>query len=219
LCWLSAAVFWAVCGVGGFFSELLVQPRLYLSLFPGIALLSAHGFEGLWKIRLPVFRLGAAAAVLAALVLAVQLAGFGQSWTASGVPGYLSGSQTRTEYLETNLGWYSRAMEFVRALPEGSRVLFLWEPRALVCGQACSEDATLDRWYLAMRGGWTAEEILAGWRAEGWTHILLFNAGADFERAHRGEYAAADWEELDRLRALLPIVERFGDGYTLYSLE
>ncbi len=219
LCGLSAAIFWAVCGVGGFFSELLVQPRLYLTLFPGIALLSAYGFEGLWKIRLPVFRLGAAAAVLATLVLAVQLAGFGGSWIASGVPGYLSGSVTRTGYLETNLGWYARAMEFARALPEGSRVLFLWEPRGLVCGQACLEDATLDRWYLAMRGGLTAEEILARWREEGWTHILLFDAGADFERDHRGEYAAADWVELDRLRALLPVVERFGDGYTLYSLE
>jgi hypothetical protein len=219
LCWLSAAVFWAVCGVGGFFSELLVQPRLYLSLFPGIALLSAYGFEGLWKIRLPVFRLGAAAAVLATLVLAVQLAGFGQSWIASGVPGYLSGSLTRTEYLETNLGWYARAMDFAQGLPEGSRVLFLWEPRGLVCGQACSEDATLDRWYLAMRSGLTAEETLARWREQGWTHILLFEAGADFERIHRGEYPAADWAELDRLRALLPVVERFGDGYTVYSVE
>ncbi len=218
LCCLSAAVFWAVCGVGGFFSELLVQPRLYLSLFPGIALLSAYGFEGLWKIRLPVFRLGAAAAVLGTLVFAVQLAGFSQSWIASGVPGYISGSLTRTEYLETNLGWYARAMDSTNALPAGSRVLFLWEPRGFECRQACSEDATIDRWYLAMRSGLTAEEVLARWREEGFTHILLFNTGADFERSNRSEYTGADWEELDRLRALLPVAERFGDGYTLYSL-
>ncbi|MBN2086353.1 MAG: hypothetical protein JW748_14130 [Anaerolineales bacterium] len=219
LCWLSAIVFWAVCGVGGFFSELLVQPRLYLSLFPGIALLAAYGFEGLWRIRLRVVRLGAAAAVLGALVLAVQLAGFGQSWIASGVPGYLSGSQTRAEYLETNLGWHVRAAESARALPDGSRVLMLWEPRGFYCGQACSEDATIDRWYLLMRSGLTAEEIIAQWREEGWTHVLLFDTGAGFERASRSEYAEADWEELDRLQMELPVVERFGDGYTLYSLE
>jgi hypothetical protein len=219
LCGLSALLFWAACGVGGFFSELLVQPRLYLPLFPGIALLSAYGFEGLWKIRLPGFRLGAAAAVLGALVLAVQLAGFGQSWIASGVPGYLSGSLTRTEYLEKNLGWYMRAMDAAQALPDGSRVLMLWEPRGFYCGQVCSEDATIDRWYLARRSGLTAEEVLAQWRAEGWTHILLFDSGADFERAARSEYEAADWEALDRMRALLPVVERFGGGYVLYSLE
>ncbi len=219
LCWLCAAIFWVVCGVGGFFSELLVQPRLYLSLFPGIALLSAYGFEGLWKIRLPVFRLGAAAAVLGTLVLAVQLGGFSQSWIASGVPGYLSGSMTRTEYLETNLGWYTRAMDFAQALPDGSQVLMLWEPRGFYCDRVCSGDSTIDRWYLAMRSGLTAEEARTRWREEGWTHILLFNAGADFERASRREYAGRDWEGLDRFLALLPVVERFGDGYTLYSLE
>ncbi|MGB7538609.1 MAG: hypothetical protein WBM17_08735 [Anaerolineales bacterium] len=219
LCGLSALLFWAACGVGGFFSELLVQPRLYLPLFPGIALLSAYGFEGLWTIRLPGFRLGAAAAVMGALVLAVQLAGFGQSWIASGGAGYLTGSLTRTEYLERNLGWYIRAMDSTQALPEGSRVLMLWEPRGFYCGRVCSEDATLDRWYLAMRGGMTVEEVLARWRAEGWTHILLFDSGADFERDSRPEYEPSDWEALDRMRALLRVVERFGDGYTLYSLE
>jgi hypothetical protein len=219
LSWLSALVFWAACGVGGFFSELLVQPRLYLPLFPGIALLSAYGFEGLWQIRLPFFRLGAAAAVLSALLFAVQLAGFGQSWIASGIPAYLSGSLTRTEYRERNLGWYARAMDFAQALPDGARVLMLWEPRGFYCGQICSEDATLDRWYLAMRSGMTAEEILARWREEGWTHILLYTAGADFERAARSEYSEADWESLDRMRGLLPEVEQFGDGYTLYSLS
>jgi hypothetical protein len=219
LCGLSALLFWAVCGVGGFFSELLVQPRLYLPLFPGIALLAAYGFEGLWKIRLPGFRLGAAAAVLSALMLAVQFAGYTRSWIASGVPDYLTGNLSRAEYLEKNLGWYSRAAGFARMLPDGSRVLMLWEPRGFYCGQACLEDATIDRWYLAVRSGLTAEEILAQWREEGWTQILFFETGAKFERDTRSEYTEADWEELDRLRALLPVVERFGDGYSLYSLE
>jgi hypothetical protein len=219
LCGLSAILFWAACGAGGFLSELLVQPRVYLPLFPGIALLSAYGFEGLWQIRLPFFRLGAAAAVLGALVFAVQLAGFGQSWIASGIPAYLSGSLTRTEYVERNVGWYARAADSAQALPDGARVLMLWEPRGFYCGQVCSEDATLDRWYLAMRGGMTAEETLARWREEGWTHILLYSAGADFERAARSEYPEADWESLDRLRGLLPVSEQFGEVYTLYSLS
>jgi hypothetical protein len=220
----SALLFWGACALGGFFSASLMQPRLYLSLFPGIALLAAYGFEGLWRIRLMPIRLGAVAAVLSALVFAVQAAGFAQSWISSGAPSYLAGSLSRQEYLENNLGWYLPAMDYQRTLPEGSRVLMLWEPRGLYCGGICSEDATIDRWYLAMRSGRTVEEILAGWRAAGWTHILISDAGAEFERGWRSEYVAADWEALDRLRSQLAVLERFGCSetrcvYTLYSLS
>jgi len=210
LCWLSAAVFWAVCG-WGFFSELLVQPRLYLSLFPGIALLSAYGFEGLWKIRLPVFRLGAAAAVLAALVFAF-------SWPASANPG--SHPAFRVTCPGPGPGpniwkriwagmpgrWNShgrsrkdRACSFYgsRARFFAGRPAWRTRPSTLVPGDAERAD-----------GGGNPGPLAGG----GWTHILLFHAGADFERAHRGEYAEADWGELDRLRALLPVAERFGTG-------
>jgi hypothetical protein len=216
---LCALLFWAACGAGAFFSASLIQPRLYLSLFPGIALLAAYGFEGLWNIRLAKIRVGAAAAALGALVLAAQAGGFFQSWIGSGVPAYLTGSQTRTTYLENNLGWYMRAMDAIRALPDDSKVLTLWEPRGFYCAQSCLEDATIDRWYLAMRSGKTAEEILAGWRAQGITHVLLFDTGAEFERAGRSEYSPSDWEALERLQALLPVVETFGGGYTLYLLS
>jgi hypothetical protein len=216
--WIGAILYWIVSGVGGLLATHLVQPRLYMALFPGMALLSAYGFERLWSIRLPVLRLGATAAVMTALFLCLQAAGFAQSWVASGVPDYIAGSRERTEYLDDNLGWHYPAMEAVRALPDGSRVLLLWEPRGLYCGDVCTEDATIDRWYLLMRSGKTPEEILAEWRRAGWTHVLLFGAGAEFERDTRSEYSPADWKALERLLASLTEQERFGESYTLYSL-
>jgi hypothetical protein len=217
--WIGALLYWAACGAGGFRSEALTQPRLYMVLFPGIALLAAYGFERMWGIRWAVLRMGSIAAVMTALVLALQAAGFAQSWIASGIPDFLAGSLERREFLEDNLGWYARAMESVNSLPENARVLMLWEPRGFYCDPVCSEDATIDRWYLAMRSGRTVEEILAQWRVEGWTHILIYDVGAGFEKGGRSEYAASDWEALDRLRSELTVVERFGGAYTLYSLE
>jgi hypothetical protein len=216
--WIGAILYWAASGAGGILSLSLTQPRLYMALFPGIALLSAYGFERLWGIRLAFLRLGAFAAVMTVLVMAVQAIGFARDWAAAGIPGYLAGSLSGKRYLEDNLGWYARAMEYCRSLPEGSRVLMLWEPRGLYCGGSCSEDATLDRWYLAMRSGKTADELVQTWRSEGWTHLLIFDAGAEFERAGRSEYLPADWDALERLRSLLPAAERFGDGYTLYTI-
>jgi hypothetical protein len=217
--WIGALLYWIVSGVGGLFSVSLIQPRLYLALFPGIALLAACGFERLWEVRLAKIRLGALAAVLILVVLAAELAGLVRGRIDAGQPEYLAGIRSEQEYLEGNLGWYARAMAAVRALPGGPRVLLLWEPRGFWCGAACSEDATIDRWYLAMREYGSAEAAAAAWRAEGWTHILIFETGAGFERGARPEYAPADWTEYDALRAMLPVVERFGDGYVLYALR
>ncbi len=217
--WLSAILYWAVSAVGSLIAVQLTQPRLFIALFPAIALLAAYGFERLWKLRLVEIRLGAVAAVMTVLVLGAQAAGFAQSWIASGVPNYLAGSFSRQEYLENNLGWYMRAMDAARSLPEGSRLLLLWEPRGLYCEETCLEDTNIDRWYLLMRSGGTVDGILAQWRREGWTHLLIFDAGAEFERDTRSEYSPADWETLERLLSTLPVAERFDDGYTLYILE
>jgi hypothetical protein len=219
LSWLCLIVYWAAVGAGGLFSVALTQPRVFLALFPGIALLSARGFEGLWDIRLAKVRLGALAAVLTVLVLTVQAVGFANSWAASGVPNFLAGAQSEREYLENNLGWYAPAMETVRSLPEGSRVLMLWEARGFYCREKCGGDASLDRWYLAMRLGESAETAIAQWRGEGWTHVLIFDTGAEFERANRSGYAPSDWTELERLRSLLTPAKFFADGYSLYTLS
>jgi hypothetical protein len=219
LCWICLIVYWVAVGAGGLSSVALTQPRVYLALFPGIALLSARGFEGLWNIRLAKIRLGALAAVLAVLALTAQTVGFSNSWVASGVPNFLAGAQSQQEYLENNLGWYARAMQSVRLLPDGSRVLMLWEPRGFYCGEKCSADAAIDRWYLGMRLDGSAEAALAQWRGEGWTHVLIFDTGAQFEQVNRKEYSPSDWAELDRLRAMLTPVANFADGYSLYNIS
>jgi hypothetical protein len=215
---LCAIAFWAVSGVGVMVSAIYAQPRLFMVLFPALALLAAYGFDGLWEYRIGKVRVGAVAGALAGLILLIQLAGGAVAWVQAGVPGYLAGVSDRTAYLETNLGWYSRAMDALRALPSDSRVLLLWEPRGLYCGGVCQADATIDRWYLAMRLGETSEEVIPDWRERGFTHILIFNSGADFERSFRAGYLPADWEELDRLRALLIPDAEFGAAYTLYRV-
>jgi hypothetical protein len=217
--WIAALVYWAVTGVGSIVALQFSQPRLFTVLFPAIALLSAYGFDRLWEIRLAKIRIGAVASVLVVLVMAFQAAGFVCGEAAGGTAEYFAGTLSRTEYLEENLGWYERAMETLRSLPEGSRILLLWEPRGFYCPAACREDSTIDRWYLLMRSGRTADEILAEWRGEGWTHLLVFDAGVEFERATRSEYSPSDWEQLECLLEALPIAERFGDGYTLYILK
>jgi hypothetical protein len=214
----SAAVFWAASGLGIFLSESFAQPRLFMVLFPALALLAACGFDGLGEVRLGQVRIQVVAGALTVLTMGFLLTGYVVTWIREGVPAYLAGESDAAGYLRGNLGWYSPAMETVNALPTDARVLMLWEPRGLYCGARCLEDSTIDRWYLAMRLVGTAPRILADWRAAGFTHVLIFDTGAEFERKFRAGYSPADWEELDRLRAGMQWESEFGGLYTLYRI-
>lgn len=215
---LCALAFWAVSGLGVLVSESFAQPRLFMVLFPALALLAAYGFDGFAQLRLGQVRFWVIAGALAVVTMAAQWTGYAVAWVQAEVPAYLTGAVDRTQYLETNLGWYARAMDGVSALPPGSRVQMLWEPRGLYCGEACLEDATIDRWYLAMRVQGSFRKVLADWRDAGFTHVLISNEGADFEKALRPGYSPADWEELERLRSALIPESAYGGFYTLYRI-
>jgi hypothetical protein len=215
---LSAGAFWAVSGIGILVSAIYAQPRLFMVLFPAMALLAAYGFEGFWECRIGRVRAGAIASALVALTLLLSLAGGAVDSVRAGVPNYLAGVTDRTAYLEHNLGWHARAMDSLRGLPAGSRVLLLWEPRGLYCGGVCLEDSNIDRWYTAMRAGLSAPEIVSDWREAGFTHVLLFRTGADFERRFRPGYLPSDWDALAVLESELPPEAEFGGAYTLFRL-
>jgi hypothetical protein len=133
------------------------------------------------------------------------------------------GLQTKEEYLSGNLGWYSPAMEHLRTLPLGSRVLMLWEPRSFYCQPVCEPDEILDRW-LRVRyenrstNPASADEILRQWKDDGYTHILYYMLGADFLRNEDHHYQTQDWEVLEDLLSQLEIEKNFGDTHILYRL-
>jgi hypothetical protein len=60
---------------------------------------------------------------------------------------------------------------------------------------------------------------LQSWRAEGYTHLLVYCSGADFERQHRSELTSADWQALADLLSRLSLPIDFGGVYRLYSLS
>jgi hypothetical protein len=134
---------------------------------------------------------------------------------------YLVGIQSAADYEKPELGWYAQALELVNSLPAGSRIVFLWEPRAYGCAAAvrCVPDVVIDRWWHARRLGAGADEMVNEWRAEGTTHALIYDAGARYiETAPKNGYEASDWEVLAKLRGALRHIATFGDGYSLYAI-
>ncbi len=209
---------WLLWAAAGMWSGLLAQTRLHFSLFPSWAVLAGAGFQGLSGTRLGRVRLArpTGALVLLALWLATGQA-VGQQAQA-GTLGVLVGALEPEAYLVRRLGGYPLAMARVRALPQGSRVWMLWEPRGLYCEPRCVVDARIDRWYVARRTLGGEQGILQTWRAQGATHLLVNVAGMAFIRSEDRRYSPEDWQALEAMLGRLQLVEAIGDGYRLYAL-
>ena len=134
----------------------------------------------------------------------------------------LVGQESREAYLDRSLGAHYAAMEQINErTPEGSRVLFLWEPRSYYCRRAAQPDAILERWawLLHMHEG-DLDSIAATLREEGYTHLLLYRAGLDLVlRARLDPLGEADSAALDMfLTTHARELASVGEAYALYEV-
>lgn len=198
---------------------LLIQSRLYFAMFPAWAALAGAGFGAFEGLKIPGVRFGRVAAALILLALGFSASTTIRQTQRQGAVDVLLGLRSSDRYVSDNLGWYAAAMQSIRDLPPGSRVLMLWETRSLDCLPKCDPDEVIDRWFHDMRVYKNAEALLAEWQAQGYTHLLVSLNGAAYARQHETTIPAGDWAQLDRLLASLPALEDFGDGYFLYLLS
>jgi 4-amino-4-deoxy-L-arabinose transferase-like glycosyltransferase len=133
------------------------------------------------------------------------------------------GLESRKDYLRRRLGWYYVAIEHInQELPPDARVLFLWEPRSYHCQAECWPDAMLDRLpHSAHLYGYDANTIANTWYTEGFTHVLLYQAGLDLlVETHPDPITAQDLQLLDDLKDQhFTLVNDFGSSYELYELH
>jgi hypothetical protein len=212
---LTGLIVWAVAGR---FSGLLLQSRLYYSLFPAFAILAASGYDGLARFHWPGVRLGRIAGILIMGALALNVFEVGRGSVAAGAPNVLLGLMSEEEYRTQNLGMYELAMQAVRKLPAEARVLVLFEPRNLYCLPRCDPDEFLDRWTTdAAAGRHAPAEILANWKMAGYTHLLFYRTGAEFFREDP-RYRLDDWRALNAVIITLEPIIDLGGVYALFAL-
>ncbi|HEX2979557.1 MAG TPA: hypothetical protein VHO48_04780 [Anaerolineaceae bacterium] len=220
--WLAGIV--SLLGVlvwtaGNQFSGFLIQTRMYLGIFPAVCLLAGLGYQQLSSLSLPGVRINRLVDALIVLVLALNLVEIGVHTASSGALQYTLGIEDSQQYLEDNLGAYAPAMQAIRDLPEGEKVLLLVEARGLYCTPKCSPDETLDRWPRAYTQYHDPQQIIAAWKAEGFTQIMYYKTGAKFLRDTRDiNHTEEQWAALDDFLAGLPDPVDFYDAYALYRL-
>ena len=213
---LSALAIW---GIVARWSGYLIQSRLYAAAFPAFAALAAAGYRSVNQMRMASVRLGRLAGALILVVYAFSAIEVVRLTVAQGAAQVFWGIKTEEQYREDNLGWYAHAMQAILDLPQGARVVMLWEPRSLYCMPRCAPDEVIDRWKHSLTLVDSPEDVLEKWRSEGYTHLLVHNAGADFVRVDDPRYQNSDWEALDLVLGSLPSPVDFGQAYSLYALR
>ena len=110
-------------------------------------------------------------------------------------------------------------MDAVNGLPAGSKTLLLYETRSLYCRPDCFPDEILDRWKREWSIHHDEQAILDSWKAQGFSHILFYRLGAQFNRESGDPHnTAEEWQALDRFLAKLPEPVSLEGVYELYRL-
>jgi hypothetical protein len=213
--------------LGGFFiwalaasrNGLLVQTRLFVPLFPIWSLLSAAGFLQASRLRVASIRFGRIALAFVSLFVTFNVI----ETLSTVLPGRSLeqnlGLLSDEDYLMRNLGDLYAVSTAIQSLPADSRVIMLWETRGFYCVPRCEPDEIIDRWYQEVHLHRTAAEIREAWLAQGYTHMLIWEAGFEFIREHdNAKFKASDFQQLEALRNLLGSPQAIG-SYTLYPLR
>lgn len=210
--------------------------RLVFFMFPLLAILAAIALESLRNLPKKPLDFAWVMQVMVGLVLVLTLIDHVVGTQGSILAGttldshfiesqaleYLAGTMDEDEYLDERLGLHIVAMRTVNDLPDGSRILFLWETRSLYCDEpriTCEEDEIILRYFHDRRTQGEAEAIVEQWSEEGFTHVLVWHTGRNAEFSESTTlFTDEDQAEWERIPPLLDEIERVGASYSLYAV-
>ena len=213
---LAQFAFWVL---GVIWTRSLWQSRLLLPGLVALAPVAGRVWVDLPRFDLPQFSLSRFVNLAIGLVLALTLLDIGLLTLKIDPLLYLTGLESRAEYLTGRLGAHYAAMQRLNAkLPPDAVVTFLWEPRSYYCRLDCRPDSILDAFpHLVDRHG-SAEAIAQTWRAEGVTHVLIHRTGLNFLLSQPSE--SVNTTVLSELETnALRLVFDVEGAYQVYALE
>lgn len=215
---LGLGLVWVIIAAGSLIVNHLQQTRLYFALLPWAAVAAGAGWLALTGVRSRLLRVETLLTAMLALMLAFTGLQELNRLAQNSPLAVLTGAADQPEYLADSLGWYAPALQSLYELPVGSKALMLWEARGYYAPLGTAADAWIDRWRADYWAHGSAEDILAAWKQQGFTHVLYYQSGAELVRETDKVLEAAGWQELDRLTSMLPSAQVFGDAYILYQL-
>jgi hypothetical protein len=90
------------------------------------------------------------------------------------------GAQTRERYIERINPSYAALMSLIDKLPADAKVYSLFEPRTYGLPRSTQPDAIIYNFADDVYRYKTSDEIIARWKSEHYTHVIVYERGLDF---------------------------------------
>jgi len=201
-------------------SSALWQTRLLFPALLPFAIPTALGWNALSKLDMPKLRISFLVNVIIAITIALTVFDNAIFALARNPFAIAFGAQTRTQYIQRINPPYAELMQSMDKLPANAHVYSLFEPRSYSLPRPTQPDAIVANFAHDLYLYQSPDAIIQQWKAEGYTHILVYERGLQFVFENNPEFQApsiksAITETFNKLQK----VDQTPDGvYSIYKI-
>lgn len=217
---LFSALNFAAWTVGVVNSSALWQTRLLFPALLPFAVLTALGWHALTDLDTSSLRVSFLVNVLIAALLALVLFENGLFVLARNPLAVAFGAQSREQYIQRVNPSYAELIHNMDDLPADANVYSLFEPRSYSLPRPTQPDAIVANFAHDLHLFKTPDGILRQWKAQGYTHILVYERGLQFMLENNPEYMKPGLgHALDETLGKLQFFSRTPDQvYSIYKI-
>lgn len=217
---LFATVSFAAWTLGVINSSALWQARLLLPALIPFAIPTALGWDCLTKLDTPYLRISFLASALIAIVIALTIFDNTMFVLQRNPLAVAFGAQSREGYIARINPSYNALMQIMDELPADAHVYSLFEPRSYDLPRQTQPDAINYNFSHDLYLYRTPSEMLRHWKANGYTHILIYERGLDFMiKSPSGKISPTTQSALNETLSRLELILQTSDKvYTIYRL-
>lgn len=217
---LFATLSFAAWTIGVIQSAALWQTRLLFPALLPFAIPAALGWEAMTRLDTSNLRLSFLFNALVRIVLALTVFETGLFTLQRNPLAVAVGAQTREQYIARVNPSYAALAQVMDDLPGNASVYSLFEPRSYALPRSTQPDPIVANFAHDLHLYGAPEEIIRQWKAQGYTHILVYERGRQFMLDNNPAYQSLPLRNaLTETLALLSLTRQTADGvYSIYQI-
>lgn len=212
-----SAVAWTL---GVINSSALWQTRLLFPALLPFAIPTALGWEAISKLDRSNLRVSFLFNIIVSIVLAMTIFEIGIFTLQRNPFAVAFGAQTREQYIARVNPSYAALIQTVDELPADANLYSLFEPRSYDLPRRIQPDPIVANFAHDLHLYKTPKEIIQQWKAQGYTHILVYERGMQFMLENNPDYQSPPLQTtLLETLSLLQLVRQTSDQvYSIYRI-
>jgi len=201
-------------------SSALWQARLLFPALMILALPTALGWDALNQFDTSNLRISFLINALIAIVITLTIFDNGIFVLQRNPLAVALGAQSRQRYIERVNPSYAALIQVMDTLPADAYVYSLFEPRSYDLPRLIQPDAIVYNFAHDQYLFHTSSEIIQHWKAEGYTHILVYERGLSFMLENPPDQMTSEVQETFRetIQELKLISQTADKVYTIYQI-